>query len=212
MSDNIDRIRLMGLVLGLARALEAQGDYAALVAALETAAGLPLAVDQGGTGATTQSAARTALGVDAAIASAIAAMVDSAPSTLDTLNELAAALGDDPNFATTMATALADKLPRKTAISTKTASYTAALADAETLVRMNVAGANNFTLPANADVAFAIGTRIDVQQIGAGQTTFVAASGVTIDVTKKKIGAQWGAASAIKTGTDTWTLIGALAT
>lgn len=34
----------------------------------------------------------------------IAAMVDSAPETLDTLNELAAALGDDPNFATTVAT------------------------------------------------------------------------------------------------------------
>jgi len=37
----------------------------------------------------------------------IAALVDSAPATLDTLNELAAALGDDPNFATTMANALA---------------------------------------------------------------------------------------------------------
>lgn len=34
----------------------------------------------------------------------IAALVDSAPTTLDTLNELAAALGDDPNFATTVAT------------------------------------------------------------------------------------------------------------
>lgn len=35
---------------------------------------------------------------------AIAALVDTAPATLDTLNELAAALGDDPNFATTVAT------------------------------------------------------------------------------------------------------------
>ena len=35
---------------------------------------------------------------------AVAAMVDSAPETLNTLNELAAALGDDPNFATTIAT------------------------------------------------------------------------------------------------------------
>lgn len=38
---------------------------------------------------------------------AINALLDSAPGTLDTLNELAAALGDDPNFATTMANALA---------------------------------------------------------------------------------------------------------
>ena len=40
----------------------------------------------------------------------IAAITDSAPSTLDTLNELAAALGDDPNFATTTASNIADKL------------------------------------------------------------------------------------------------------
>jgi hypothetical protein len=40
-----------------------------------------------------------------------AVLVDNAPATLDTLNELAAALGDDPNFATTVATALAGKQP-----------------------------------------------------------------------------------------------------
>ena len=38
-------------------------------------------------------------------------LVDSAPTTLDTLNELAAALGDDPNFATTVTNSLATKLP-----------------------------------------------------------------------------------------------------
>jgi len=37
-------------------------------------------------------------------------LVDSAPGTLDTLNELAAALGDDPNFATTVANSIATKL------------------------------------------------------------------------------------------------------
>jgi hypothetical protein len=36
----------------------------------------------------------------------IAALVDTAPGTLDTLNELAAALGDDPNFASTLATSI----------------------------------------------------------------------------------------------------------
>ena len=44
----------------------------------------------------------------------IAAITDTAPGTLDTLNELAAALGDDPNFATTTATSLADKISRTT--------------------------------------------------------------------------------------------------
>ncbi len=38
-------------------------------------------------------------------------MVGSAPAELDTLNELAAALGNDPNFATTMLNALAGKQP-----------------------------------------------------------------------------------------------------
>ena len=41
--------------------------------------------------------------------SAISALVDSAPETLDTLNELAAALGDDPNFATTITSQIARK-------------------------------------------------------------------------------------------------------
>ena len=41
----------------------------------------------------------------------IASLVDSAPGTLNTLNELAAALGDDANFSTTVTTSIADKLP-----------------------------------------------------------------------------------------------------
>lgn len=41
----------------------------------------------------------------------LANLVDSSPATLDTLNELAAALGDDPNFATTTATAIGLKAP-----------------------------------------------------------------------------------------------------
>lgn len=45
------------------------------------------------------------------VVSSIAAMVDSAPAALDTLNELAAALGNDPNFATTMLNALGGKQP-----------------------------------------------------------------------------------------------------
>ncbi|EAB2285958.1 phage tail protein [Salmonella enterica subsp. enterica] len=45
------------------------------------------------------------------VASSIAAIVDSAPAALDTLNELAAALGNDQNFATTMINALAGKQP-----------------------------------------------------------------------------------------------------
>jgi hypothetical protein len=46
------------------------------------------------------------------IAEAVASLVNSSPATLDTLSELATALGNDPNFATTMATALGNKLDK----------------------------------------------------------------------------------------------------
>lgn len=52
---------------------------------------------------------QTAAQVQAAIDAAIAALVDTAPGALDTLNELAAALGDDPNFAATITASLALK-------------------------------------------------------------------------------------------------------
>lgn len=51
----------------------------------------------------------TKLATTAFVKAVINSLVDAAPGTLDTLNELAAALGDDPNFATTMANALAAK-------------------------------------------------------------------------------------------------------
>jgi hypothetical protein len=56
------------------------------------------------------SALATKTYADNAASTAAANLVDSAPSTLDTLNELAAALGDDPNFATTVTNSLAGKV------------------------------------------------------------------------------------------------------
>jgi hypothetical protein len=49
------------------------------------------------------------------VGTAISNLVDAAPGTLDTLNELAAALGDDPNFATSVATSIGTKEPVITA-------------------------------------------------------------------------------------------------
>ena len=62
---------------------------------------------------TTQSAAdnSTKVATTAYADAAVAALADSAPSTLNTLNELAAALGDDANYATTTATAIGTKMP-----------------------------------------------------------------------------------------------------
>ncbi len=48
--------------------------------------------------------------INAAITASVAALVASSPTTLDTLNELAAALGNDPQFATTIATALSNRV------------------------------------------------------------------------------------------------------
>lgn len=54
----------------------------------------------------------TQLATTAFVQAAIAALVNSSPGALDTLNELAAALGNDPNFAATMTNALAGKMDK----------------------------------------------------------------------------------------------------
>lgn len=63
-----------------------------------------------------QSVNNTQIATTAFVKSAIAAMVGSAPAALDTLNELAAALGNDPNFATTITNSLAGKQPKDAAL------------------------------------------------------------------------------------------------
>ena len=63
------------------------------------------------------------------VQSAISALVDSAPETLNTLNELAAALGDDPNFATTVSNQIGNKADKN---HTHTASQVSGLATVAT--------------------------------------------------------------------------------
>ena len=61
---------------------------------------------------TTQTAGNntTRIATTAFVTTAVANIVDSAPSALDTLNELAAALGDDANFSTTITNSIAGKV------------------------------------------------------------------------------------------------------
>ena len=66
--------------------------------------------------------ADTSAQVSAKISTAVAALVDSSPATLDTLNELAAALGDDPNFATTISTAIGTMVTKNADIIAGTAT------------------------------------------------------------------------------------------
>lgn len=96
---------------GLAAALAALAPLASPAFTGNPTAPTPATSDSGTTIATT-----------AHVHAVVAALVDSAPGTLDTLNELAAALGDDPNFATTITNAIA----------AKTGKYAVAIGDAAT--------------------------------------------------------------------------------
>ncbi|ENB6306360.1 tail fiber protein, partial [Escherichia coli] len=68
----------------------------------------------------------TQIASTAYVMAAIAALVDSSPDALNTLNELAAALGNDPNFATTMTSALAGKQPKDATLTALAGLATAA--------------------------------------------------------------------------------------
>jgi hypothetical protein len=91
----------------------------------------------------------------------------------------------------------------------QTASYTLVLADKNKIVEMNVASANNLTVPLNSSVAFPVGSQINILQTGAGQTTIVATGGVTINAAPGlKMRAQWSYATLIKRAENTWVLVG----
>ena len=150
------------------------------------------------------------------VETAVSNLVASAPGTLDTLNELAAALGDDANFSTTVTNSLALKLEQSDldnatyyAFNAQTASYTIALSDSTNMVTINSESATTVTVPANSSVAFPVGTYIDVFQLGSGQVTIAEGSGVTIYATPgKKLRTQYSGASLVKRDTDTWYLTG----
>jgi hypothetical protein len=105
---------------------------------------------------------------------------------------------------------LALKTDKLVVTNRQTASYTLVLSDADKLVEMNVGSANNLTIPLNSSVAFPTGTQILLAQYGAGQTTIVATSGVTVRSNggKLKLNVQYSGATLIKIGTDEWYLFG----
>jgi len=94
----------------------------------------------------------------------------------------------------------------------QTASYTLVLGDADKLVEMNVATANNLTIPLNSSVAFPTGTQILLSQYGAGQTTIVPTSGVTVRSSgaKLKLTGQYSGATLIKIAENEWYCFGDL--
>jgi hypothetical protein len=102
--------------------------------------------------------------------------------------------------------------------STNTGDYTAVLNDQyQTLEIMNKATAIAFKIPTNASVAFPVGTVITVLNIGAGLCTISAVTpGTTTVLSAGSVAAsptvaQYKSAACIKTATDTWYVVGAIA-
>jgi hypothetical protein len=97
-------------------------------------------------------------------------------------------------------------------------TYTAVSTDQyQVLVTMNNASANTFSIPTDATYAFPNGTAITVLQIGAGVTTINAVTPGTTTITSAgtssaaPVLARYKAAVCVKTGTNAWTIIGAVA-
>jgi hypothetical protein len=97
-------------------------------------------------------------------------------------------------------------------------TYTFVLADNGKLVTASNASAQTYSIPTNATAAFAVGTQINLIQIGAGQVTVAAATPGTTTVlsnaatpAQPKCRNQYAALTAIKVATDTWYVIGDIA-
>jgi hypothetical protein len=114
--------------------------------------------------------------------------------------------------------AIYNSLTAFTVGSDQTADYTAVLADQyQVLVPMNKATAIAFKIPTNASVAFPVGTAITVLNKGAGSCTISAVTSGTTTVLSAGATAasptlaQYKTAVCIKTATDTWYVVGAIA-
>jgi len=99
----------------------------------------------------------------------------------------------------------------------QTNDYTAVIADTyQVLEIMNKGTAIAYKIPTNASVAFPIGTVLNILNIGAGLCTISAVtSGTTTVLSAGAVAAsptlaQYKSAACIKTGTDTWYVVGAI--
>jgi hypothetical protein len=153
-----------------------------------TSGTLPIA--RGGTGATTAAAALTALGLTAT----------------------AAELNYTGGVTSPIQTQLNNRALLAPSVVSVSAGKTLALSDAGTVQNCTNAAAITITIPANATVAFAVGTEIAIIRQGAGAVSIAPASGVTLnsDGGKRSIKSQYTSVALKKTATDTWILVGNL--
>lgn len=98
-------------------------------------------------------------------------------------------------------------------INTQTDDYTLVLTDRGKIIEMNCGDADTLTVPANADVAFPVGTRIDIVQYGAGAITLTPGAGVTIRVNALLTlvtNGTYAGCSIYKRATNEWVAVGDL--
>ena len=107
--------------------------------------------------------------------------------------------------------------PSLTPINPQTASVTLGASFVkDSFVKMNVSSANTVTIPTDATYNYPIGASLDFQQAGTGQTSFVAASGVTFEAASVngsaalKFRGQFSVATALKVAANTWAIFGDL--
>lgn len=104
----------------------------------------------------------------------------------------------------------------QTTNSSSLTAYSLVLSDSGKFVEMTSSAANTITVPAASAVAWVVGTRIDIIQYGAGQTTISPAAGVTVNyyspssAATRTIKARYGAATLIYRASNEWLLIGNL--
>lgn len=94
----------------------------------------------------------------------------------------------------------------------QTGSYTLTLADVGKCVEMNMASANNLTVPPVSTASFGIGSVIEILQLGAGQTTIVAGAGVTLRSAggRLKLAGQYSSAALRMRASNEWVVVGDL--
>jgi hypothetical protein len=98
-------------------------------------------------------------------------------------------------------------------------TYTFVLTDSNnTLVTASNASAQTYSIPTNANVAYPIGSQINIIAIGAGQVTINAVTSGTTTILSNgataaspKLRVQYSSASCVKVATDTWYVIGDIA-
>jgi hypothetical protein len=103
-------------------------------------------------------------------------------------------------------------IPSITPINIKYENYTiSSLSDRDSILETRMLVSNTITVQQDAVINFPVGTTIDIVQAGTGQTTIVAAEGVSMNFTPgRQLRQQWSVATLLKRDANTWLLFGDL--